>query len=654
MGYSSFRYYAPTLQVDPLKELCEEIPKWQAKLGQLEQDMDNRQLELAAAWCREKNSPNHRSGTADGADIRSPARSLRSLRNKGSCESLKPKDDPGACITDPIDSEPSPTTVIPVQEVHDKKDNAIASPPMMVRSSTSPGPIRSASMRKAGAAALAAMNENGPLASMARKRKTESLASGLSDVEPKKMTRRQIKIFYDGWIQSTFEQLQKDIAIPRNSLRKANAAGKKSKLTSFASSASAMPTGADDMLAPDDDFDLLPEPAKKIGVLPDTLDADVDDASPSPAAQIISQYAMGRRNLGLAARLGTAGAAPAATRRSANPNFVNGKRVMSRGNAMYRSALEDDGSEIYDELDGGLEWAAAMCAHAAHQFLRDGTCRPEVHAMKKRLQELMDRAAEHKELPEYKALMAKSGASTPIRKKASMDPDAMMADIGDLEAEASPPASPVLAAATKIDMNPDLMMTPMGDLEVDSDDSLGDLTPDSELKAQRPVLLGQTKGMVPSSLALFDGPKADFPQADTGSARREQAYAVRGGAGTVGGGSGVGHTGEGGVEGADAAAGQEACRPAAEQRARTLKGIQIRKEKDGLNGLAMKYAVNVNEKAESGRDSDDDKQTSKVEVMGLSGDDVEMGDQGEGIEEEEQLRSQYASVIARNKGYRCQ
>lgn len=635
MGYSSFRYNNPTLQVDPLKELCEEIPKWQAKLEQLEQDMDHRQLELAAAWLRERNLPNHRSGAADGTDTRSPPRSLRSLRNKGSCESLKPKDDPGACITDPIDSEPSPTTVIPVQEVLEKKDNAMASPLKMVRSSTSPGPIRSASMRKAGAAALAAMNENGPLATMARKRKTESLASGLSDVEPKKLTRRQIKIFYDGWIQTIFEQLQKDIAIPRNSLRKANAAGKKLKLTSFASSASAMPTGAEDMLAPDDDLDLLPEPAKKIGVLPDTLDAGVDDASPSPATQIISQYAMGRRNFGLAARLGTAGAAPAATRPWANPNFVNGKRVMSpRAKAMYRSALEDDGSEIYDELDGGLEWSAAMCAHAAHQFLRDGTCRPEIVVMKKRLQELMDRAAEHKELPEYKALMAKSGASTPIRTKISMNPDAMMADIGDLEADASPPASPVLAAATKIDMNTDLMMTPMGDLEADSDDSLGDLTPDFELKTQRPVLLSPTK-------------------ADTGSARPEQACDERGGAVTMGSGSGVEPAGEGGVEGAGAAAGQEACRPATEQRARTLKGIQIRKEKDGLKGLAMKYAVNVNERAGSRRVNDDDKQPSKVEVMRLSGEDVEMSDQGEGIEEE-QLRSQYASVIARNKGYRRQ
>lgn len=49
-------------------------------------------------------------------------------------------------------------------------------------------------------------------------------------------------------------------------------------------------------------------------------------------------------------------------------------------------------TDIFDEIDKGLEYVQSMCEHAAHQFLRDGDCADGIVKIKDRLNETKERA----------------------------------------------------------------------------------------------------------------------------------------------------------------------------------------------------------------------------------------------------------------------
>ncbi|SCV61179.1 uncharacterized protein FFFS_15748 [Fusarium fujikuroi] len=52
----------------------------------------------------------------------------------------------------------------------------------------------------------------------------------------------------------------------------------------------------------------------------------------------------------------------------------------------------DQTPDVYDKLDKGLEFVQSMCHHGAYQFLRDGDCNDEISKVQRRLTEVLEMA----------------------------------------------------------------------------------------------------------------------------------------------------------------------------------------------------------------------------------------------------------------------
>ncbi|OBT53736.1 hypothetical protein VE04_06607 [Pseudogymnoascus sp. 24MN13] len=334
--------------MDPLNNLVKSIPDWQVLLDDLNGKIARRQGELA--------------------ETESSRPSTRSLRNKGSTESLRPKDD-NDVIPEDIEIAMDSTTDTP----NTNNDTAIPtitlpangkalSPPKVNNSPLTPQRNTPNRLRGAFAKGLPALTPP-----VLRKRKTESLASAESG-KPKHRTRSMIIVYYDSAVQSDFEALVKHISASRNSMRKGKMAARMASMRMMADLES-----LGDELEPELKVD--DTPAAAVGAIangstssPNAMIASVspgdedDEGLPLPALNFVST------------RVRRAGQGP--------PGGGASSRI---------SAL---GSSIFDELDSGLEWCQSMCEHAAHQFLRDGQCTSEIEGIKSRLQEVWDRAEE--------------------------------------------------------------------------------------------------------------------------------------------------------------------------------------------------------------------------------------------------------------------
>lgn len=320
--------------MEPLKELCSSIPKWQEMLEKLNGEMDKRQAELAKAAQEFRPSP-------------------PSLRNKGSTESLRPANDPGNGIKD-----------TDVEMTDGEQQRPTSAQPRLMRNSTSPGPIRTGSRSKAGVAKKI-------VAPAVRKRKTESLAS-IGSSKPKQRTRSMIIVYYDSAVQLAFEELVKHLSGARNVMRKGKIAERMAGMRQVA----AVPMQADagtDLLAADDDLEAD-------GLAPTQTGPDANGAAMGTltADNNLPRFVSNRRM------------APAGIQSSAAARYSSRPMPMGVRAAMTTSGTPEKG--VYDELDSGLEWCQNMCEHAAHQFLRDGTCKSEIRGISARLAEVVDRA----------------------------------------------------------------------------------------------------------------------------------------------------------------------------------------------------------------------------------------------------------------------
>ncbi|OBT62484.1 hypothetical protein VE03_08018 [Pseudogymnoascus sp. 23342-1-I1] len=351
--------------MDPLGHLVKSIPDWQVLLDDLNGKIGRRQGELAEA----ENS-------------RPPT---RSLRNKGSTESLRPKDDNDA-IPEDIEITMNTTadtpqtnndTSIPTITLPANGNGKALSPQTADNSPRSPQRNTSNRFRGAIAKGLPALTPP-----VLRKRKTESLASAESG-KPKHRTRSMIIVYYDSAVQSDFESLVKHISASRNSMRKGKMAARMASMRMLA-----------DLEALNDEPELEVDntPAAAAGAIasgspngPNTMLASVspgdedDDGLPLPALKFVSTRRMGpMRELSSNRAL------------RAGPGMTGVRRAGQAG----PGRPSDLGSSIFDELDSGLEWCQSMCEHAAHQFLRDGQCTSEIEGIKSRLKEVWDRADE--------------------------------------------------------------------------------------------------------------------------------------------------------------------------------------------------------------------------------------------------------------------
>lgn len=374
--------------MDALRNLIGNCPDWVKRLDDLNGQIEQRQVELAR--CAEPH-PN------------SSARSVKSLRNKGSTESLKPKDEPAAHPTSPPpESASTPALLLQPPENGTAHDGLPASP-------TDASQTPSALQRQAHQVAALAQSR---ARAVVRKHKTESMISA-EGAMPKYRSRTMIIVYYDSYVQIFFEELVKFVSASRNMMRKAKMAAKVAQIKRMA-----------ELEMPDDEEE--EEEANGSTVIaaalkPDgPLEAGKKDGESEelPALQYVSTRQM--RNVSRS----TAGLYAAG-----RPMFTRAGMASYGGRHGYGAGgMVDQPPDVYDELDKGLEYVQSMCEHAAHQFLRDGDCGEEVENIKRRLSETKDLADKEMKRVQSDPEAAKALEEPP--KTRSFRPQSMRREMG--------------------------------------------------------------------------------------------------------------------------------------------------------------------------------------------------------------------------------
>lgn len=357
--------------LEALEALCKSVPDWNARLDELNGQIANRQLELARLTEQE----------------RPPT---RSLKNKGSTESLRPKDG----NENPFLSEP--------ENGEDIQMNPFDSPKSQQNGSARNRPSSPAAARKAAMASPPPKASSNPRPSptagltrqssqpvhptqprqthgVLRKRKTESLASAESHV-PNYRTRSMIIVYYDSAVQTAFEDLVKFVSGSRNAMRKGKMAAKMAEMRRAAE----LEVDAEDDDEEEEDG-AFGDLVKSNGILAagykhsngsapaNFMAADTNGGDAEPALPKLKY--MSTRGMG---PLRDFSPRPAMSGGGLSVGLLRG----------YRRTGSDSTPDIFDELDKGLEWCQGQCEHAAHQFLRDGDCSTEIANIKRKLNEV--------------------------------------------------------------------------------------------------------------------------------------------------------------------------------------------------------------------------------------------------------------------------
>ncbi|KAI8648868.1 hypothetical protein NCS56_01502800 [Fusarium sp. Ph1] len=187
--------------MDALKNLSTNVPDWLKRLDNLSGQIDRRQAELAAI------------AAAEGKNAET-----KSLRNKGSTESLRPRDDPPVVHAEPPAGDAileDPTNTEQPSETH-------AEPP---KHTPSPESIQQQQevIKAARARARAQV----------KKPKSPSMVSNEDAPQPYR-TRRLIIVFYDSYVQGFFDELARFVSSSRSLVRKAKMAARVAQIKKLA------------------------------------------------------------------------------------------------------------------------------------------------------------------------------------------------------------------------------------------------------------------------------------------------------------------------------------------------------------------------------------------------------------------------------------
>ncbi|KAK4163256.1 hypothetical protein QBC43DRAFT_68865 [Cladorrhinum sp. PSN259] len=358
--------------MEALKNLVNNVPDWLTKLDELNGQIAKRQRELATlAEIEKAKSPN---GTSPGAP--------KSIRNKGSTESLRPHDEPEAHPRESTPQpEPSPGTLAATAEAAAAGAAAAKARTEQQAAPSSPTGSQSPSAIQRQTNQVRAAGQARARATIQKRRRTDSVASA-EGVAPKYRTRSMIIVYYDSYVQIFFEELVKFVSASRNMMRKAKMAAKVAQIKKLA-----------ELEAPEDEEEesntngpLLASGAIEPGPASNNNDTDIG----LPKLEYVSTRRM----------MGGGGTGAAMMHARAAMGRTGYSRAGMRGG---RTSLGPDGKpqpgggDIFDELDKGLEYVQSMCEHAAHQFLRDGDCGEEVSNIQRRLRETKELADKENE-----------------------------------------------------------------------------------------------------------------------------------------------------------------------------------------------------------------------------------------------------------------
>ncbi|KAI9167184.1 hypothetical protein HJFPF1_03309 [Paramyrothecium foliicola] len=310
------------MAMDALKNLTNNIPPWQVRLDELSSQIERRQAELAAVSAAE----------AKSADV-------KSLRNVGSTESLKPKDDGPSHFSPDADLTGFPAVPLPEEtQVHTPLETT--APPHNAQDrqpystdADATSPTRSQKQARDLAAA------HSRAAAQAKKRHRSASVVSAEGAVPTYRSRNAIIVYYDSYVQKFFDDLVRFVSSGRNLMRKAKMAAKVAQIKRLA-----------ELELPDDD-------------------ASGDDKNGLDA--LPSLRYMSTRRFGPMGGLGRS--------------------------AFGASGQSDQTPDVYDNLDKALEFVQATCEHGAHQFLRDADCNDELKKIQQRMAKVLEMAAKEME-----------------------------------------------------------------------------------------------------------------------------------------------------------------------------------------------------------------------------------------------------------------
>lgn len=362
--------------MDALKNLSANIPDWLKRLEELSGQIEQRQLELAKF-----------------AEAHQQAAKTRSLKNKGSTESLRPTDESTTTPTSDNDAPAKQPQVSPA----DPASTTFTSPVMTSEPRETPS-LQPTLSRKLNSDHIVTMAEKRARRNVRKRIRTDSVLSTDDTGEgaaPKYRCRGVVLVYYDSYVQSFFEELVKFVSASRNLMRKAKMAAKVAQIKRMA-----------EMEVPDDDEDdegingelkadpnvssfpgpKLPGPITPSGPALEASPISAGDGElGTPPLNYVSTRAM---RYGRASPGGPNLLRPTFARAAARGAYAGS------GLAMLTTPQVPD---AFDALDKGLDFVQATCEQAAHQFLRDGDCDEEIVKLKARLAETAELASKEME-----------------------------------------------------------------------------------------------------------------------------------------------------------------------------------------------------------------------------------------------------------------
>ncbi|ERT02581.1 uncharacterized protein SPSK_00525 [Sporothrix schenckii 1099-18] len=419
--------------MDALNGLITNVPDWIKRLDDLSSQIDQRQLELARFV--DPSPVSESPTTPDGAPSRA-----KSVRNKGSTESLKPQDE-GAAFNDELDAIGAvgkEAQQMSVGRQGQGQGQLAASP-------TSPGAGERARLALLKQTTQVAEVAQAQARATLRKRtkRSDSVASA-DGPAPKYRTRSMIIVYYDSYVQSFFEELVRFVSAQRNLMRKAKMAAKVAYIKRMAELE--MPdsiepedgppvldtTSSDKMAVDNTDAPKLEVDTGAVPAIKTTHDSTLAVAGLSGAddlPQLNYRRTLSMRSPGMLAT-GRPLYLRASGRARHLPSF--GGMGGAKGSSLTGGQQPPD---VYDELDRGLEYAQSMCEHAAHQFLRDGDCNEEIGNIKRRLIETKDIADLEMERVKKEEPEALTALDEPLKSR-SFRPQTMRRDGPSMAASA--------------------------------------------------------------------------------------------------------------------------------------------------------------------------------------------------------------------------
>ncbi|RTE69057.1 hypothetical protein BHE90_016562 [Fusarium euwallaceae] len=188
--------------MDTLNNLSTNVPDWLKRLEKLSGQIDRRQAEIAAIAAAEGKS----------ADT-------KSLRNKGSTESLKPKDDHPVVRAEP----PTGDTILKDPTNAEQRSETYAESPKHI-----PSPESIQHQQEIIKASRARAR-----AQVKKKPKSPSMMSNEDAPQPYRK-HSLIIVFYDSYVQGFFDELVRSVSSSRNLLRKAKMAARVAQIKKLA------------------------------------------------------------------------------------------------------------------------------------------------------------------------------------------------------------------------------------------------------------------------------------------------------------------------------------------------------------------------------------------------------------------------------------